>query len=61
MSSSLFENQQGKAANPQGMFNRLMRTNPQFKAFVEDNRGKSPQQIASEHGIDWNLVERFMK
>lgn len=38
----------------------MMRSNQQFAAFVRDNAGKSPQQIARENGIDWDSVSRFM-
>jgi len=30
----------------------LMQRNPNFKAFVDANRGKSPEQVAKEHGVD---------
>ena len=30
--------------------------NPRFRQFVEENKGKSPEQIAKEHGIDYNEV-----
>lgn len=47
--------------NPDVMFNQLMRTNPQFAQFVNANRGKSPEQIAHENGIDINVLKQFMK
>lgn len=46
--------------NPTVLFNSMMQTNPQFREFVNDNRGKSPQQIAQEHGIDLPAVMRAM-
>lgn len=51
---------QAARGNPQGAFDQMMRSNPQFAAFVRDNAGKSPQQIARENGIDWGDVSRFM-
>ena len=35
--------------------------NPQFAQFLRDNQGKSPQQIAQEYGLDWNMVQGFLK
>lgn len=47
-------------SNPQAMFESLMKTNPQFKKFVEDNQGKTPEQIAKENRIDWALLKRYL-
>lgn len=46
--------------NPQAMYDQLMRTNPQFANFVQQNQGKTPEQIAAENGIDYSAVRRFM-
>ena len=35
--------------------------NPQFAQFLRDNQGKSPQQIAQDYGIDWGMVQGFLK
>lgn len=43
-----------KSGNPDAIVNQLMRTNPQFRKFINDNAGKSPEQIAKEHGINLN-------
>lgn len=45
-----------RSGNPQKIAQGLMQQNPQFKAFVEANRGKSPQQVAQEHGIDLGAI-----
>lgn len=37
---------------PEAVFGALMGSNPRFRRFVEQNRGKSPEQIARENGID---------
>lgn len=50
-----------KNGNPQYMFNQLMQSNPQFKQFVEQNKGKSPEQIAKENGLDLNTINSFLK
>ena len=38
--------------NPGAIAQQMMESNPRFRKFVEDNRGKSPDQIAREHGFD---------
>lgn len=47
--------------NPQAAFNMLMQQNPQFKQFVQQNRGKSPEEIARAYGIDLNQVQQLLK
>lgn len=42
------------------IFDNLMKTNPQFAKFVEDNKGKTPEQIAKENNIDMSIVRRLM-
>lgn len=45
---------------PDAVFSALMGSNPMFRQFVEQNRGKSPEQIARENGIDFAaLKSRF--
>lgn len=46
--------------DPQGAYNRLMQTNPAFAKFVHECDGKSPEQIAQERGIPYELVMRMM-
>lgn len=46
--------------DPQSAFQSLMRTNPQFAQFVYANQGKTPEQIATENGIDYSMVRKFM-
>jgi hypothetical protein len=47
--------------NPQGVYENLLQTNPQFAEFVRANQGKTPEQIAQENGIDINAIKTFMK
>lgn len=47
--------------DPSAAFSNMMQTNPQFRQFVEANKGKTPEQIASEHGIDFNQVKQFLR
>lgn len=39
-------------ANPEQVMHQMMQSNTQFAEFINANKGKSPEQIASEHGID---------
>lgn len=41
--------------NPGAVAQQMMESNPQFRRFVEQNRGKSPEQVAKEHGVDLNM------
>lgn len=41
-----------KSGNPEQIAMNLMQRNPQFRQFVETNKGKSPEQVAKEHGVD---------
>lgn len=45
-----------KSGNPQQMFQNMIQSNPQFRQFVEANKGKTPQQVAKEYGIDLNAI-----
>lgn len=47
--------------NPSAAMDFLMQKNPQFRQFVEQNRGKTPEQIAQEHGIDMNTVNNLAR
>lgn len=45
-----------KSGNPEQITQNLMRQNPQFRQFVEANRGKSPEQVAQEHGFNLSAI-----
>lgn len=49
-----------KNGNPEQIAQNLMQSNPQFRAFVEANRGKTPQQVAQEHGVDLGQLMKQM-
>lgn len=49
-----------KSGNPQQMFQSMVQNNPQFRQFVEANKGKTPQQVARENGIDLNQFKGLM-
>lgn len=50
-----------KHSNPEQLMEKMMEANPQFAAFVNQNKGKSPEQIARENGIDFNMVQKMFK
>lgn len=41
-----------QGGNPEKIAMNLMQQNPQFKQFINANKGKTPEQVAQEHGID---------
>ena len=47
--------------NPDTVMKLFAQKNPQFAQFLRDNQGKSPQQIAQDYGLDWNMVQSFLK
>ena len=47
--------------NPDTVMKLFSQKNPQFAQFLQDNQGKSPQQIAQDYGLDWNMVQSFLK
>lgn len=47
--------------NPDTVMKMFAQKNPQFAQFLRDNQGKSPQQIAQDYGLDWGMVQGFLK
>lgn len=47
-----------KSGNPAQIGQQMMQQNPQFRQFVEANKGKDPMQVARENGID---LSQYMK
>lgn len=47
--------------DPRATFNNLVNTNAAFARFVQQNAGKSSEQLASEYGIDINLVRKIVQ
>ena len=43
--------------NADELYYSMLQNNPQFKAFVEQNKGKSIEQIAKENGINPQLLK----
>ena len=42
------------------IFKSMMTNNPQFKNFVESNRGKTAEQIAAENNIDLSALKKLI-
>ena len=49
-----------RSGNPEQIAQQMMQNNPQFRQFVEANKGKTPEQVAREHGIDLNQIKSMM-
>ena len=50
-----------RGQDPQKVAQMFMQRNPQFAAFVQQNQGKTVDQIAAENGIDMNFVRELMR
>lgn len=49
-----------KSGNPEQIAQNLMQRNPQFKTFMEANKGKTPEQVARENGIDFSQIKNML-
>ena len=47
--------------NPDTVMKLFAQKNQQFAQFLRDNQGKSPQQIAQDYGLDWGMIQGFLK
>lgn len=45
-----------KSKSPEQIFVALMQSNPQFSQFMQSVKGKTPEQVAKENGIDLNQI-----
>lgn len=59
MLSQLANIMRGK--NPEQVAINLMNQNPQFKQFMQSVQGKTPEQFAKEHGIDFSQIMGMIK
>lgn len=41
-----------RAGNPEQIAMQMMQNNPQFRQFMEANKGRDPMEVARENGID---------
>ena len=46
-----------KGRDPNAMMQELMQSNPQFKQFVQDNQGKSAEEIVRNYGINPAILD----
>lgn len=46
--------------SPNDIFNSMMNSNPMFRKFVNDNKGKSPEEIASNYGLNINMLNNLI-
>ena len=49
-----------QGGNPNVIYQQMLQNNPQFRQFVSDNQGKSPDQIAQAYGIDPNTIKQLL-
>lgn len=49
-----------KSGNPEQIAQNLIQRNPQFKAFMEANKGKTPEQVARENGLDFSQIKNML-
>lgn len=47
--------------DPQALYNHLYQSNPQFHAFADSVRGKTPEEAFREHGLDYDEVRDFIR
>lgn len=50
-----------RSGNPEQIARQMMQNNPQFRQFVEANKGKTPEQVAREYGVDIGQLKQMMK
>lgn len=50
-----------KNGNAEYMYQQMVKTNPQFKSFVEQNKDKTIQEIADSYGIDMNTINQLLR
>jgi hypothetical protein len=48
-------------SDPGSVVQALVRTNPDFARFYEENRGKTPEQAFSDNGIDISQVRQLLR
>lgn len=47
--------------NPNALMQSLMRSNPSFAQFVQQNKDKTPQQAFKDAGLDFDQVTRLLR
>lgn len=49
------------AKNPDALYVDMMNNNEQFRNFVTENEGKSPEEIARKYGVNINPILQMLK
>ncbi len=49
-----------KGKNPDMVMQNMLKSNPEFSKFIQENKGKSPEQIASNYGIDFLSLKQAL-
>lgn len=47
--------------DPQAAMQNLLRTNPKFRQFYEENKGKPIEDVARAYGIDPAVLSQFIR
>ena len=47
--------------NPQDVMQMMLKNDPRFSKFLNENKGLSPEQIAQKYGINFEQVRQMMK
>ena len=50
-----------RGQDPRKVAQLMAQRNPQFAAFMQQNQGKTVDQIAAENGIDMNFVRELIR
>lgn len=50
-----------KQRDPNEVYRSMYQNNPQFRQFVDNNKGKSPKQIATDYGIDIDTIKALLR
>lgn len=50
-----------RGQDPRQVAQMMAQRNPQFAAFLQQNQGKTVEQIAAENGIDMGFVRELMR
>lgn len=45
--------------NPDKVFQEMLKSNQQFAKFVEENKGRSPEEIAKAYGLSPDIIKQL--
>lgn len=46
--------------NVDELMQEALKQNPQFREFYDKNKGKTPEQVAKDYGLDMGLVNQMI-